>query len=386
MTVNTQDKVLALTGELIERHSVTPDDAGCQEIIAQRLAQLGFTIEHLDHNGVRNLWAHRGDGAPHLMFAGHTDVVPTGPVDQWRSPPFTPTIINGLLYGRGAADMKASLAGMIVAVEHALAESPEVPGTLSFLITSDEEGDALYGTQYAIAELKKRNIKPDYCIVGEPSSSKLIGDVVRCGRRGSLNGALTIKGVQGHVAYPDAAHNPIHEGLRVLDELSAIEWDDGNPYYPPTSLQICNINAGTGATNIIPGELQVLFNLRFNTEQTSAGLEATIEELFDRNGLNYELQWHLSGEPFLTQSGRLTEAVTDAIEKETGLAPELSTSGGTSDGRFISPWGPAGVSRVEVVELGPTNATIHKINECVALAELAPLARIYQQIIKSILT
>ncbi|MCH1550048.1 MAG: succinyl-diaminopimelate desuccinylase, partial [Pseudomonadales bacterium] len=208
MTVNTQDKVLALTGELIERHSVTPDDAGCQEIIAQRLAQLGFTIEHLDHNGVRNLWAHRGDGAPHLMFAGHTDVVPTGPVDQWRSPPFTPTIINGLLYGRGAADMKASLAGMIVAVEHALAESPEVPGTLSFLITSDEEGDALYGTQYAIAELKKRNIKPDYCIVGEPSSSKLIGDVVRCGRRGSLNGALTIKGVQGHVAYPDAAHNP----------------------------------------------------------------------------------------------------------------------------------------------------------------------------------
>ena len=380
-----EDDVLALTCALIERKSVTPDDAGCQALLGARLAKLGFHIEQFDHAGVQNMWATKGQNGPHLMLAGHTDVVPTGPLDQWHTPPFEPTITDGMLYGRGAADMKSSLAAMIVAVENALDKNPELPGTLSFLITSDEEGDATYGTQYAIEQLINRGVQPDYCVIGEPSSARQLGDVVRCGRRGSLNGTLNIHGVQGHVAYPQDADNPIHTALPALTELTQTQWDNGNVYYPPTSLQISNIDAGTGATNVIPGDLQVLFNLRFSTEQSSQGLQQQIKAILERHSLSYTLNWHLSGEPFLTVNGTLTQAVSEAIQVETGLTTELSTSGGTSDGRFISPWGKIGSSRVEVVELGPNNNTIHKINECVPLRELAPLARIYQGVIERIL-
>lgn len=381
--------VFDLTCALMARQSVTPADDGCQALLSERLKPLGFEVEQIDRDGVSNLWAVRGSRGPHLMFAGHTDVVPTGPTEQWATPPFTPTVRDGYLYGRGASDMKSSLAAMIVAVENAVANAAqqggELPGTLSFLITSDEEGEAIHGTQYAIEVLKQRGICPDYCVVGEPSSSATLGDVVRCGRRGSLNGDLTIHGVQGHVAYPQDARNPIHEAFAALSELTAKQWDAGNQYYPPTSLQISNINAGTGATNVIPGSLHVQFNLRFSTEQTSDGLIQAIEEIFRRHQLEFELNWHLSGQPFLTQHGTLTTAVTNAIKAEAGIRTELSTSGGTSDGRFISPWGTPGSHQVEVVELGPNNATIHKIDERVPLTELEPLARIYRRIIEHIL-
>lgn len=379
------EEVLALTRDLMARPSVTPEDFGCQQVLSARLQALGFETEQLDAGGVSNLWAVHGNGGPHLMFAGHTDVVPTGPLEEWSSPPFEPTIKDGLLYGRGAADMKSSLAAMVLAVERTLTAHPTLPGTLSFLITSDEEGDAVYGTKHAVEQLAARSIRPDYCVVGEPSSSKTLGDVVRCGRRGSLNGRVTIFGVQGHVAYPQDALNPIHEAFEALAELTGIVWDNGNAYYPPTSLQISNINAGTGATNVIPGSLEVLFNLRFSTEQTSAGLQQAVEDIFSRHGLRYDLQWQLSGEPFLTETGALTEAVCQAIAAETGLTTELSTSGGTSDGRFISPWCAPGSNQVEVVELGPVNATIHKIDERVAIADLEPLANIYQRIITNLL-
>ncbi len=384
-TASVAERVASLTRNLIERVSVTPEDAGCQDILAARLAPLGFQIEQIDQHGTRNLWAVRPGSGRHLMLAGHTDVVPSGPQEQWRTPPFIPSEIDGVLYGRGAADMKSSLAAMIVAVEDALTGATPPTGTLSFLITSDEEGDATYGTQMVVQALNKRGIQPDYCIIGEPSSSAAVGDVVRCGRRGSLNATLTVTGIQGHVAYPDDARNPIHEATAALAELCVTHWDDGNEYYPPTSLQCSNINSGTGATNVIPGTLQVLFNIRFNTEQTSTGLQRAITELFDRHGLDYTLDWHLSGEPFLTERGPLTDAVSAAILAETGLTTEMSTSGGTSDGRFISPWCQPGSNRVEVVELGPTNATIHKIDECIDLKELAPLARIYQRTIETLL-
>lgn len=386
MTSTTEhDDVLALTCELIAQQSVTPEDAQCQAIISHRLADLGFSLEQIDAHGVRNLWATRGNGQPHLMFAGHTDVVPPGPLDQWHTPPFSPTVVDSKLYGRGAADMKASLAAMIVATEKVLSEAPDLPGTLSFLITSDEEGDATYGTTHVIDTLRQRGIKPDYCIVGEPSSSQRVGDVVRCGRRGSLNGTLHVSGTQGHVAYPNDADNPIHHALGALAELSEIVWDNGNEYYPPTSFQISNINSGTGATNVIPGELTALFNFRYNTSQTNQGLQKAVVRILDKHNLRYQIDWALSGEPFLTQAGALTQAVTAAIDAEMGFTPELSTSGGTSDGRFISPWGKPGSHQVEVVELGPCNATIHKLNECVALAELLPLTRIYQGIISQLL-
>jgi succinyl-diaminopimelate desuccinylase len=378
----TRGAVFDLTYALIARQSVTPADAGCQELLATRLEPLGFTIEQIDHGGVSNLWAVRGGQGPHLMFAGHTDVVPPGPAEEWSTPPFTPTVIDGFLYGRGASDMKSSLAAMVVAVENTLADNPELTGTLSFLITSDEEGEALHGTQHVIRVLNERGICPDYCIVGEPSSSEQLGDVVRCGRRGSINGDLTIRGIQGHVAYPEDARNPIHQAFAALAELTTRQWDEGNEYYPPTSLQISNIHAGTGATNVIPGSLSVQFNLRFNTEQTSEGLQRTIEAMLHRHGLEFELDWYLSGQPFLTRTGHLTNAVTAAIRAETGMTTELSTSGGTSDGRFISPWGMPGSHQVEVVELGPNNATIHKIDERIALAELEPLARIYRRVIE----
>jgi len=378
-------QVYELACQLIARASVTPEDAGCQDILAARLAPLGFDIEWIDRGDVRNLWAVHAGAGPHLMFAGHTDVVPTGPAEHWATPPFTPTVIDGHLYGRGAADMKASLAAMVVAAEQALATQSHLPGTLSLLITSDEEGDAIDGTRYAIEVLKARGVQPDFCVVGEPSSTAQLGDVVRCGRRGSLNGNLIVHGVQGHVAYPADAVNPIHEVLAALDELAHIEWDNGNEYYPPTSLQISNIHAGTGASNVVPGSLQAQFNLRFSTEQTSQGLQRAIEHLLDRHGLTYDITWRLSGDPFITPSGALTDAVSRAIEAESGRLPQLSTSGGTSDGRFIAPWGNPGASTVEVVELGPVNATIHKIDENVAVADLEPLARIYARIIAMML-
>ncbi len=377
--------VLALTCDLIAKQSITPADEGCQEIIGARLDALGFKLEQIDTNGVKNLWAVRGSGSPHLLFAGHTDVVPTGPLEQWHTPPFTPTVTDDVLYGRGAADMKASLAAMVVATENTLQQHPDLPGTISFLITSDEEGDATFGTNYAIQALKARGIVPDYCVVGEPSSSLQVGDVVRCGRRGSLNGKLLIRGIQGHVAYPDKADNPIHNALGALAELTDRVWDSGNDFYPPTSFAISNINAGTGATNVIPGTATVLFNFRFNTMQTSQGLQQTVEALLDQHDLDYQLDWAVSGEPFLTQPGALTEAVTAAVKAEMGFEPELSTSGGTSDGRFISPWGSPGSHSVEVVELGPRNATIHKLNECIEIKEMLPLTYMYQRIIKNLL-
>ena len=380
-----ENLVFELAKELISRVSVTPEDAGCQELIAARLNQLGFQTRQINAEGVHNLWAWRGTGSPHLMFAGHTDVVPPGPLEQWQTPPFEPTVKNGQLYGRGAADMKSSLAAMIVAVEDATAHAEHNNGTLSFLITSDEEGVATYGTRYAIDVLAKEGIRPDYCVVGEPSSSEQLGDVVRSGRRGSLNAKLKVIGTQGHVAYPQDANNPIHNVLTALSAMTTKEWDLGNDFYPPTSFQISNINGGTGATNVIPGELEIDFNFRFNTEQTATGLSASVEEILHSYGVTYEIKWQLSGEPFLTLPGALTEAVTQAIKAETGLTTELSTSGGTSDGRFISPWDKPGSGQVEVVELGPLNATIHKIDECVAVDDLVRLARIYQQIIKTLL-
>lgn len=382
--------ILELVQALIRRVSVTPEDAGCQELIGELLQDLGFVTEQINAHGVHNLWAWRGrdpreTDATHLMFAGHTDVVPSGPPEEWNTPPFEPTIRDGMLYGRGAADMKSSLAAMIYAIESLLEKTPNHLGTLSFLITSDEEGDAIHGTRHAIRELASRGIRPDYCVIGEPSSSEQLGDVVRCGRRGSLNGKVTVMGVQGHVAYPESVVNPIHTAAPALVALANEVWDTGNDYYPPSSLQISNIQAGTGATNVVPGELTALFNIRFNTEQTEAGLRSRIEDIFHQHGLQAEFQWQLSGPPFLTVHGELTAAVQAAIQEETGLETELSTSGGTSDGRFISPWDGPGEARVEVVELGPINATIHKINECVAINDLAPLARIYEGIASRLL-
>ena len=383
--MDASNPVLNLTCELIRRVSVTPEDAGCQTIIGEYLSKLGFSLRQFNAHGVHNLWASFGRGSPHLLFAGHTDVVPSGPLEQWHSPPFEPTIKDGLLVGRGAADMKSSLAAMLVAVESHLQRS-DLSGTLSFLITSDEEGEATHGTAHAIRELNAEGIRPDFCIVGEPSSYQRLGDVVRCGRRGSLNARLTARGVQGHVAYPDDADNPIHSAMPVLATLAATVWDQGNDFYPPTSLQISNIQSGTGATNVIPGSLTTDFNLRFNTEQTAAGLQTQIEETLGSAGLQFDIDWHLSGAPFLTQPGRLSAAVDAAIRKETSLTTEISTSGGTSDGRFIAPWENHPEGPVEVIELGHVNATIHKVNESVRIDDLQPLARIYSGIIEHLFT
>lgn len=374
------EAILALTCELIAQQSVTPDDAECQAIISNRLAKLGFSLEQIDMHGVRNLWASRGSGQPHLMFAGHTDVVPPGPLDQWHTPPFAPTVVAGKLYGRGAADMKASLAAMLVAVEKVLTEQPDLPGTLSFLITSDEEGDAIYGTNAVINTLRQRGIKPDYCIVGEPSSSQQVGDVVRCGRRGSLNGKLHVYGVQGHVAYPDDADNPIHHALGALAELSEVVWDDGNEYYPPTSFQISNINAGTGAHNVVPAHAEVLFNLRYSTEIDAQQIMRTTAAILDKHELDYAIDWKISGYPFLTAEGELVAAAQSAIRQHTGITTSLETTGGTSDGRFIAPTG------AQVLELGPVNESIHKLNEHVNVDELEQLSQIYQSILDNLLT
>lgn len=372
-------EVLALAKELIARPSVSPDDAGCQQRIGERLERMGFALESMPFGAVDNLWATRGSGAPLVVFAGHTDVVPPGPNEAWDTPPFEPTERDGWLYGRGAADMKSSLAAMVVAAERFLAANPHPVGTLGFLITSDEEADAVDGTVRVVETLADRGTRIDHCVVGEPSSTAKVGDVIRVGRRGSLGGTLTVTGIQGHVAYPDDALNPIHATLGALAGLASRRWDEGSAPFPPTTFQISNIHAGTGASNVIPGELVAAFNFRFNPSQTEAGLCAAVEKALAPVAARWRVDWRLSGHPFYTPSGTLTNAVQDAIGDVTGQAAEESTSGGTSDGRFIAPTG------AEVVELGPVNATIHKVNERVAIAELAPLTHIYESILTRLL-
>ncbi len=376
--MNIDAATIELACELIRRDSVTPDDKGCQDLLIERLAPLGFNAEKMRFGEVDNLWLRRGDSGPLFCFAGHTDVVPTGPLEAWDSPPFEPTIRNGLLYGRGAADMKGSIAAMTVAVESFLAAHPRIDGSIALLITSDEEGPAVDGTVRVVETLASRGEKIDYCLVGEPSSTRTVGDVVKNGRRGSLGARLMVHGKQGHVAYPHLAENPIHAAAPALAELVATEWDQGNDHFPPTTFQISNIHAGTGATNVIPGKLEVVFNLRFSTEQTDAGLRQRIEEILDRHGLRYQIEWTLSGQPFLTPPGTLVSAVERAIQNHTGHPTELSTSGGTSDGRFIAPTG------AEVVELGPVNATIHQVNEHVSVSELQMLTRIYRGVLENL--
>jgi succinyl-diaminopimelate desuccinylase len=370
---------LDLAIELISRPSVTPKDEGCQRLLAERLAPLGFKAEHLRFDDVDNLWLRKGTSAPVFCFAGHTDVVPTGPLEAWTSPPFQPEIRDGLLYGRGAADMKGSIAAFTVACENFLQKHPQHQGSIAYLITSDEEGPSINGTVKVVEVLEQRQEKIDWCLVGEPSSSCCVGDVVKNGRRGSLNGILTVIGQQGHVAYPQLADNPIHRAAPALAELVSIEWDKGNEFFPPTSFQISNIKAGTGANNVIPGSMRVEFNFRFSTEQTEAGLRTQVEAIFNQYGFQYDLQWSLSGHPFLTERGALVDAGVQAIQAVNGLNTELSTSGGTSDGRFIAPTG------AQVMELGPVNKTIHKVNECVSIEDLDALTVIYEKILERLL-
>lgn len=372
--------VVDLARALIQRPSVTPDDGGCQTLMAERLAALGFAIEPMHFGEVDNLWAHLGDSGPMLVFAGHTDVVPTGATDAWTRPPFSAEISDGMLHGRGAADMKGSLAAMVVAMENLLAEGRPLQGRIGFLITSDEEGLARDGTVRVMEALLARGEKIDWCVVGEPSSGEVLGDLIRVGRRGSLNGYLKVRGIQGHVAYPHLARNPVHQALAPLHELATRRWDEGNAFFPPTSFQIANIDAGTGASNVIPGHLNVMFNFRFCTEQTAATLQAEVRAALDAAGLDYDLEWQLSGQPFLTEQGRLIEAVCATIREISGIEPELSTGGGTSDGRFIAPHG------VELVELGPCNATIHQVDECVPVEQLELLAKAYARIARRLLT
>lgn len=375
-----QSPTLQLACELIRRPSVTPDDKGCQQVMTARLESLGFTITRVDHADVENFWAVRGDSGPTLCFAGHTDVVPSGDETQWQSPPFEPAIRDGLLYGRGAADMKGSLAAMITACERFVEQHPDHHGRIAFLITSDEEGVAINGTVKVVDYLQKNRIPLDYCIVGEPSSSERLGDIIKNGRRGSINGTLSIKGIQGHVAYPQKARNPIHLALKALDELCAERWDEGNAFFPATSFQISNIQAGTGATNVIPGTLHVVFNLRFSSELTADSIRERVHAILDRHQLEYTLDWNLSGNPFLTEPGELVEACRKGILEVTGTETQLSTTGGTSDGRFIAPLGS------QIVELGPVNATIHQIDECTSVKELDQLSQVYQRILEKLLT
>ena len=370
---------LQLATDLIRCRSVTPADDGCQQMMTERLEAIGFKVEHLRFDDVDNFWAVRGESGPILAFAGHTDVVPTGPEQQWANPPFEPRIIDGMLHGRGAADMKGSLASMVVACESFVAKHPDHSGRIAFLITSDEEGPSINGTVKVVEWLEANNTKITWCIVGEPSSTKLVGDVIKNGRRGSLGGILTVKGIQGHVAYPHLADNPIHKLAPALTELAAEHWDDGNEFFPATSFQVSNINGGTGATNVIPGTVEVVFNFRFSTELTDAILRERTEAILNKHGLNYDITWTLSGQPFLTPRGDLVNAVIAAIKSETGRDAELSTSGGTSDGRFIAPTG------AQVVELGPINATIHKVNECICAADLETLTGIYEKALENLL-
>ncbi|OMQ21829.1 succinyl-diaminopimelate desuccinylase [Serratia oryzae] len=369
--------VIELAQQLIKRPSLSPHDEGCQEIMIARLKAAGFTIEPMNFGDTQNFWAWRGQGTT-LAFAGHTDVVPTGDEKNWTIPPFEPTIRDGMLYGRGAADMKGSLAAMVVAAERFVAAHPNHQGRLAFLITSDEEASATHGTVKVVEALKARNERLDYCLVGEPSSTERVGDVVKNGRRGSITANLHIHGIQGHVAYPHLADNPVHRAMPALNELVAIEWDQGNEFFPPTSMQIANVQAGTGSNNVIPGDLFVQFNFRFSTELTDAMIKQRVQELLDRHQLNYTLDWWLSGQPFLTARGALVDAVVNAVQHYAEITPQLLTTGGTSDGRFIAQMG------AQVVELGPVNATIHKVNECVHAADLQLLSRMYQRIMEQL--
>jgi succinyl-diaminopimelate desuccinylase len=372
---------LQLTQELIARASVTPTDGGCQELLAQRLVRAGFEVERLRYGNVDNFWARHGrNGGPVLCFAGHTDVVPTGPLEEWHSDPFTPTVRDGLLFGRGAADMKSGLAAMVTASEEFVAAHPDHRGTVSFLITSDEEGPSVDGTKRVIETLKQRGERIDWCIVGEPSSEQRIGDTVKIGRRGSLSGRLTVHGVQGHIAYPQLADNPVHRFAPALAELASREWDRGNEHFQPTSFQISNLTAGTGAPNVIPGELKARFNLRYSPVQTLDSLKQTVEDILRRHQVRFTLEWYVSGEPFYTPPGALSDAVSRAIRAVTGAGPVFSTGGGTSDGRFIAPLG------AQVVELGVINASIHKVNESVRVADIDTLHTMYLSALRNLFT
>lgn len=374
-----KEPVIDLLIDLVRRPSVTPEDAGCQALLASRLEALGFECESMPFGDVTNLWARRGKDGPVLCFAGHTDVVPPGPLEEWNTDPFEPVIEGGIMYGRGSADMKSGLAAMVVAVERFLAEHPDHDGSIAFLITSDEEGRARDGTLKVVETLSGRDERIDWCVLGEPSSHEKLGDVVRVGRRGSLSGILKVMGIQGHVAYPQLADNPIRRFAPVLDELHQIQWDDGNDYFPPTSFQVVDIQAGLGFPNVTPGELSARFNFRYSTNWDYLGLQSEVEAIFDRADIDYELRWHLSGEPFLTEPGVLIDAVVEAVSNVGGIQPELSTGGGTSDGRFISPAG------ADVVELGPVNASIHKVNEHVSIEEVIDLTAMYQRVLENLL-
>lgn len=370
---------LRLTQDLISRASVTPADHGCQQVMMQRLTAAGFRCEPLTYGSVDNFWAKHGEGGPVLCFAGHTDVVPTGPLEEWKSDPFRPMVVDGRLYGRGAADMKSGLAAMVTAAEAFARECPGHRGTIAFLITSDEEGPSVDGTKRVVEELKARGERIDWCIVGEPSSEARIGDTIKIGRRGSYSGRLTVHGVQGHVAYPQLAVNPVHALAPALAELTALEWDQGNEHFQPTTFQVSNLNAGTGAPNVIPGELKARFNLRYNTEQSQEKLRRIVEGILDRHGVKYTIEWYVSGEPFYTPPGPLSDAVCAAVASVTGTPPRLSTGGGTSDGRFIATMG------AQVVELGVINATIHKVNESVTVEEIDTLHQLYLETLRRLL-
>jgi succinyl-diaminopimelate desuccinylase len=372
-------ETLALAKALIARRSLTPDDAGCQEILIERLEKVGFIIERMRFGNVDNFWARRGINAPVVVFAGHTDVVPSGPVESWFSPPFEPTIRDEMLFGRGAADMKTSIAAFITAIEAFVEDHPQHDGSIALLITSDEEGVAVDGTVRVVEALQARGETLDYCIVGEPTSNKLVGDMIKNGRRGSLNGTLVVQGVQGHIAYPHLVKNPIHMVSPAIAELATTIWDEGNEYFPPTSWQISNMNGGTGATNVVPGTVEILFNFRFSTASTEQELKNRVHAILDKHGVKYDLLWELSGKPYITPKGNLVEAISRAIEQSYGITPELSTSGGTSDGRFIAD------ICAQVIEFGPLNATIHKLNECVAVADIEPLKLTYQRTLENLL-
>ena len=370
---------LSLTKSLINKRSVTPEDAGCQDLMAELLKPLDFDIEQMIFDDTTNMWARRGKDGPVFCFAGHTDVVPSGPEGHWQTPPFEATEVDGYIHGRGAADMKGSLAAMLTATQRFVTDYPDHQGSITFLITSDEEGPFINGTTKVIDTLEARNEKIDWCLVGEPSSTDKVGDVVKNGRRGSLTGDLIVKGIQGHVAYPHLARNPVHQASPALAELAQTHWDDGNASFPPTSFQISNINGGTGAGNVIPGELSICFNFRFSTEVTDKQLIERVYEILDRHNLEYDIKWTFNGQPFLTDTGKLVEATQAAIKSVTGTKTELSTAGGTSDGRFIAPTG------AQVVELGPVNATIHKVDECVNIEDLDTLSNIYYDILRRLL-